>query len=355
MSNPITDTAEYFAEKERNKNTKPNLRIFPSQDQQASPSNLNLQDLLSPESPESRQPSAPQHHNLSDFDPKAQWQKVLKRLPNRHANKSENDDDTSSASSSDDDQHGSDKDAYEMNRFGRPYRQKRNKHKNQQYNDQDDVLPDTNDISEKGENNVEPPTEEEQKNDNYFAKPFDESGSGSNISSKSTAEAPIAPTLDAVVEEEKHNIKKKQKQAPSSSHMSSGSSSDSDESPNEDISPINQADLTPTSPDDGRAKKHWGKTLDKVRLIANLHTLPHQPKTVVNSTSSLAPYYPPLFDPVFIALSKDQHGHPWVMTHFFNFFTTYNINIFSVLNVVSIATCFTSFFKSKSNLAIKKN
>ncbi|KAL9553707.1 hypothetical protein PS6_003791 [Mucor atramentarius] len=313
MSNPIADTAEYFADKERIKNSKPNLRIFPSQEQQASPTTGNLQDLLSPESPESRRPPPLQHNNLSDFDPKAQWQKVLKRLPNRHVGK--NDQDESSSSSSDDaaaTEYGSQDDIYEMNRFGRPYRQKKkkNKYQNQQYNDQDDILPDANDISEVGENHVEPPAEDETqgKDDNYFVNPFESSSSG-NVSNKSTPATPITPTLEDVMQQKK--LKKKQKQG-SSSSSSSSSSSDAHDSANEDNSPINQSVTTPpVSPDGGRAKKHWGKTLDKVRLIANLHTLPQQTKVAVNSTSSLAPYYPPLFDPVFIALSKDQHGHPW--------------------------------------------
>jgi len=317
MSNPIADTAEYFADKERIKNSKPNLRIFPSQEQQASPTTGNLQDLLSPESPESRRPPPPQHNNLSDFDPKAQWQKVLKRLPNRHVGK--NDQDESSSSSSDDDaaaEYGSQDDVYEMNRFGRPYRQKKkkNKYQNQQYDDQDDILPDANDISKGGENHVEPPAEDEPqgKDDNYFVNPFESSSSG-NVSNKSTPATPITPTLEDVMQQKK--LKKKQKQG-SSSSSSSSSGNDTHDSANEDNSPINQSVTTPPiSPDGGRAKKHWGKTLDKVRLIANLHTLPQQSKAAVNSTSSLAPYYPPLFDPVFIALSKDQHGHPWVSNH----------------------------------------
>lgn len=360
MSNPIADTAEYFADKERIKNSKPNLRIFPSQDQQASPTTTaNPQDLLSPESPESRRPPAPQHSNLSDFDPKAQWQKVLKRLPNRHAGKSDQEGSSlsSSSSSSDDDtaEYGSQHDVYEMNRFGRPYRQKKrkNKYQQQQYDDQDDILPDANDISKQGENHVEPPSEEEpqaQDDDNYFVNPFE--GSSGDVSHKSTPDTAITPTMEDVMEKKQEKkLKKKLKQqqgagSSSSRHSSSSSSSDSDGA-DQDNSPINPSVTTPpTSPSDGgRAKKHWGKTLDKVRLIANLHTLPQQTKAAVNSTSSLAPYYPPLFDPVFIALSKDQHGHPWVSKHTYK---SKRMHMPYSRFPYIIATCFTSLFESKS-------
>ncbi|CEP13648.1 hypothetical protein [Parasitella parasitica] len=324
MSNPIADTAEYFADKERTKNTKPNLRIFPSQEQQASPGRLNVQDLLSPESPLSRRPQA-SHHSISDFDPKAQWQKVLKKLPNV-GGKSDNDDDDdggNSSSSSDGDQGAGRLNVYEMSRFKRPYRRHKRKQQQQQQvsSEQDDLLPDTNDIDKEGEYNVDPPASEEQvaKEDNYFADPFS-SGSSGDVSNKSTAETQVTPTaLDAVLgakQQKKAKKKQKQKQDPSSSSSSSSnnSSSNSNGSSNLDNSPTtatSQTAATPTSPDGGKAKKHWGKTLDKVRLIANMQTLPQQSKTAVGSTSSLAPYYPPLFDPVFIALSKDQHGHPW--------------------------------------------
>ncbi|KAG1225117.1 hypothetical protein G6F35_003596 [Rhizopus arrhizus] len=64
-------------------------------------------------------------------------------------------------------------------------------------------------------------------------------------------------------------------------------------------------------------KRNWGKTLDKVRLIANMHTLPQKKSSdlerssLFNQLPSLSPFYPPLFDPPFIALSKDEHGNPW--------------------------------------------
>ncbi|RCH78429.1 Phospholipase D1, partial [Rhizopus stolonifer] len=68
-----------------------------------------------------------------------------------------------------------------------------------------------------------------------------------------------------------------------------------------------------SSEEDIEARNNWGKTLDKVRLIANLHTIPQKSsdKMMLDPIPTLAPYCPPLFDPPFIALTKNQHGNPW--------------------------------------------
>ncbi|KAG1436650.1 hypothetical protein G6F56_013468 [Rhizopus delemar] len=74
------------------------------------------------------------------------------------------------------------------------------------------------------------------------------------------------------------------------------------------FSPVNNQE------EDIEARNNWGKTLDKVRLIANLHTIPQKSsdKMMLDPIPTLAPYCPPLFDPPFIALTKNQHGNPWV-------------------------------------------
>lgn len=244
MSDPIADTAEYFVEKETAKQ-KPSLRIFPSLQQQQTP-----QDLLSPESPENRRLTHLQHQTLSDFDPKLQWQKVLKRLPSRRHSRR---DSQEGINDSDSETH----DEYELNTAGQYIPPK----------PEDDVLPSTDDIQ-----SVENPEQ-----DNYFTNPFHDI-----LGPSTTIEPPVA----------------------SGSGVTMGTN---------DTEEGNTATVT----SDDRAKKHWGKTLDKVRLIANLHALPqhqHRPSdasTIDLAATPLAPYYPPLFDPVFIALSKDQHGHGW--------------------------------------------
>ncbi|KAI9490490.1 hypothetical protein BDB00DRAFT_837407 [Zychaea mexicana] len=69
---------------------------------------------------------------------------------------------------------------------------------------------------------------------------------------------------------------------------------------------------TPSSPSKvGGARDQWGKTVDKIKMIANIQTVPEQGRDVDMSPSlktSLAPFYPPVFEPSFIALSRDEYG-----------------------------------------------
>lgn len=266
MSDPIADTAEYFVEKETAKQ-KPGLRIFPSSQQQQQ--QLTPQDLLSPESPESRRPTHLHHQARSDFDPKLQWQKVLKRLPSRrHSRRDSQDGINDSGSEAHDDE-------YEMNTPSQYIPPK----------PEDDVLPSTEDIK-----NVENPEQ-----DNYFANPFYES-----LDQPDTVDLPIV--------------------------SGSGVTMATNET--------EEANTTTVTSDD-RAKKHWGKTLDKVKLIANFHALPqhqHRPSdasSVDLKATPLAPYYPPLFDPVFIALSRDQHGHGWAPV-LLPFLKVYDFHLFVI-------------------------
>ncbi|RCI04831.1 Phospholipase D1, partial [Rhizopus stolonifer] len=285
MSNPIADTADYFSEKEEqrpvNKNlTKPGLRIFPSQQHS---STYHENDILSPESPESRRPH-PQQRNLSDFDPKLQWQRVLKHLPRHHPSHL-NREQVEYVS----DDNYSTEENHEMRRY------------HQSYNDQDDELPDTNHLHQQEETNEEsdimtqPQEKQQHEPDNYFVNPFDHSASDTNSKTTEGTEAPITPPLPDAVGQGSQSV-----------HPISTTSTSSNSSGGNTSTQLNQ-------PIEGKAKTHWSKTLDKVRLIANLQALPLQLKAGdLNSTSPLVPYYPPLFDPVFIALSKDQHGNPWV-------------------------------------------
>lgn len=258
MSNPIADTAEYFSENEHrdNQNLRPvALHIFPSQNLSSAP-----EDLLSPESPESRRPQIKQN----EFDPKLQWKRALKRLPiNRHY------EDSSSISSSSSDTNER-QNIYEMHGL--------DKSKQSYLYEQDDSLPNANDIQDRtyeklntDDNFDEERAKKEEDDKNFFKHPFDEQqkhAQGILSPEDPSSTTSMFPTVDAAAAEQQR--------------------------------------------EKGKAKKHWGATLDKVRLIANLHTLPRQQKVGTQMTSSVAPYYPPLFDPLFIAMSKDNHGHCWV-------------------------------------------
>lgn len=215
MSNPIADSTDYFKEK------------------------IPTKEL----------PNHNHHRHHNEFDPKDQWNKVLRKINKYHQ------DNTSSPTTSniiddsnvisDDSSNSSDNphtaEYYEMQRLNRI---------------EDDVLPSAEEMNQ--ENNVEQPSITVSDR-NYFQNPF-----------SPTEDGPSLPLIEP----------------------------------------------------DPVARKHWGKTLDKVRLIANLHALPQKkpsdrpPQQQAAQIPSLSPYYPPLFDPPFIALSKDEHGNPWVSSLF---------------------------------------
>ncbi|CAO3592700.1 unnamed protein product [Absidia cylindrospora] len=67
---------------------------------------------------------------------------------------------------------------------------------------------------------------------------------------------------------------------------------------------------------DSIAKSQWGKTLDKIKLISSMQQqdqpttqLDTSATTIIATTNTLVPYYPPAFDPLFIAFTRDEHGN----------------------------------------------
>lgn len=84
-----------------------------------------------------------------------------------------------------------------------------------------------------------------------------------------------------------------------------------------------------TMDQDTMARDNWGKTLDKIKMIANIQNFPglgtarddnidtqntngRDMHMVPTTSTALAPYYPPIFEPVFIALSRDEYGRKLV-------------------------------------------
>lgn len=71
--------------------------------------------------------------------------------------------------------------------------------------------------------------------------------------------------------------------------------------------------------DDSRiVKDKWDRTLDKLKLIANLQSplppppVPAQTHVMLGPSHTLATYYPPAFDPIFAAFAKDEYGRKLV-------------------------------------------
>lgn len=78
----------------------------------------------------------------------------------------------------------------------------------------------------------------------------------------------------------------------------------------------NQNYLKPGDNEQGNYKTSWDKTKDKIKLITSLQNQSSNqldtPTTSITTNTTLAPYYPPAFDPLFIAFSKDEHGNKLV-------------------------------------------
>jgi hypothetical protein len=79
-------------------------------------------------------------------------------------------------------------------------------------------------------------------------------------------------------------------------------------------------------PQEGAMRDKWDRTLDKLKLIANLqttNTATQQQQTMLGPSHTLATYYPPAFDPLFSAFTQDEYGrklvsHPPSVGKFFD-------------------------------------
>lgn len=69
--------------------------------------------------------------------------------------------------------------------------------------------------------------------------------------------------------------------------------------------------------DEVRVKDKWDRTLDKLKLIANLQTSNNTPAVLTQvhtgPSHTLATYYPPAFDPIFACFAKDEYGRNLVI------------------------------------------
>ncbi|KAF7724121.1 Phospholipase D1 [Apophysomyces ossiformis] len=240
MSNPIADTADFFAQRSSQGRRPDGARLGLS----VSGSTREDPDrLLSPESPTTRQrhhsyPQQDEHH----FDPRIQWQRVLNKLSFLGPEGSQPSLRRLHGDDSDEDLHS---DEHEMHDLHDPWPRSSSI---VNVSEQDDALPAPEELQ------AEPPEPSETKQ-NYFIRPFTQT-------------------------------------MPSPEHADRSETSSNEPSPSPQAS--------------GRARHRWGKTLDKIRLIANLH-VPHT-QEVTTGAQSLAPYYAPVFDPLFLAFSKDEYG-----------------------------------------------
>lgn len=292
MSNPIGEAAGYFEKKKEHsyvQDTSPSVVIPPQQ----SPASSSM-DPWSPPSPETRRKPLDQQQQDSNFDPRAQWQRMLKkislndtsdtnshrsRLPHLNDDSNTNSDDSDNITDSDSNSEGGrhvEKSIMEP-RFGKP--------RKYQQHDDDATLPTPRELEDAATTTNDSNNSSASvggDNSNYFAHPF------------SPDKTPLPTTS--------------QSEIPTGRPWPSSASSQAQQQDNS-VSPSAPDDHNQDNDLDKQARNQWGKTLDKVRLIANIQK-PHiiSQHLDTDASTSLAPYCSALFDPPFVALSKDSHG-----------------------------------------------
>ncbi|KAI8371715.1 uncharacterized protein BYT42DRAFT_581253 [Radiomyces spectabilis] len=277
MSNPIVDTAEYFAQK------KAQLRhsaIHPRSSACGHPrahldpdfgSGADHHHAISSSASAAQDarslPTVTPRRDDSLFDPRAQWNRVVSRLSFLAPEPPTREDSLYSDDFSDEEADTVDHDTFELMRSAARENRLRarfyNTHAAYDYDDDDERLPSAADM------NQDPDSSNESADENYFAHPF-------------PARRPSASPRTAL-----ETIR--YADAPPSSSQPHEASSE----PNIDK----------------QARRQWTKTLDKIRLISNIQSFPQSPRDIPPAnTNALAPYYPPAFEPIFIALSSDEYG-----------------------------------------------
>ncbi|KAF7725701.1 Phospholipase D1 [Apophysomyces ossiformis] len=301
MSTPIADTAGYFANRRAHY---VHSASTPEHSSDGRPQDENSQVHRTPQSrhphvshvapsrssnlePPTRHSS--QQDSSSLLDPRAQWNRVLGRLS--FFGGDSNHDISSQAQSvrhghdeflDEEEDEAVDRDTFELIRNKAENRLRHHSVRSSNYQpvreQEDDVLPSTYELKHEHDDVSAAP-------DNYFVHPF--------MSSSERMEAEEDGTVDS---------------DPFRGRMTKISVQAAPVLASAPLAAPQAPGATPSEEED-RAKHQWGKTLDKIRLIANIQTGQTNPRLgdVIPNTA-LAPYYPPAFEAPFIALSTDEHG-----------------------------------------------
>lgn len=331
MSHPIGDAAGYFAKKKEESTKSANALglVVPQQQSPVSASD----DQLSPASPEERT-ARQQNSNNDHFDPRAQWQRMINKLsfngtddsgahrprfqPSsssfQHKPKLDHDSMSDNDSNSDNEHRPIELSSMMEPRFG--------KQKRQQQEENDATLPTPQELKNAAaanSNNSSSSTPSADTTDdddtalpstkrshaNYFTRPFSSNTSLPSSPHPLTSTPPPLATTDP----DQHHAASPSTPLPNQ-HDGGTTVTDSEPLDNEQQQQQQQQrNKIRNESEDGKARLHWGKTLDKIRLIANLQKL-HvaQPSADMDASTSLVPYCSALFDPPFVALSKDTQG-----------------------------------------------
>lgn len=296
MSNPIADTAEYFVRYRQN------AQEIQENDDHASPITAATATATS----RGMTIGESIHNDSTMSDVRSQWLRVLNRIS--FLNPIDNTVDERLLS--DDESADMDRDTFELMRSAARENRHRSRHHSlnastsatgavrgrdeeptvleEEENEQEEKLPSAYDL----ENDQVYPLSDEPMDEesNYFTHPFQ--------AEDSTIEQ------DLPIPQQPPPILKTAPATKSNRRLETESST-------------THADTTGGEYDDSRIiKDKWDRTLDKLKLIANLQsgTQPptpppsHQTHVMLGPSHTLATYYPPAFDPIFAAFAKDEYG-----------------------------------------------
>ncbi|KAI9011006.1 hypothetical protein CLU79DRAFT_839416 [Phycomyces nitens] len=292
MSNPVAEHAKLNEQRTRAIKTPASVYLSVDSSRRNTPTNPYDDTILSPESPESRQhPFLQRPNSFNRFNHltpgsqsddasnlQLQWQRVLGKLSFLSQNDSQDDQSIEHDESSIQESIENANETYELTS---PNSQRHRNKKRKSFEDriEDDALPSAFDLKELEQSTDNRPGEDQES---YFAHPF---SSDRDYPAESTSARPNNIPNDDTEQRYQNQVH------PHSSEVAIPNENDRTD-PTERI----------------QAKQQWAKTLGRVKLIANLHHPPRrQPSISLYQTQTIAPWYPPIFDPPFLSFMVDEH------------------------------------------------
>ena len=169
--------------------------------------------------------------------------------------------------------------------------------------DEDDRLPYVNDLTR-----TTTKEQQQQEADNFFTHPFKRDLDQEEVEEE---QEPVQPPYITPKTRLTRIAVPEQQAGPSLAVPSLGAVNEGEvEQPEGSSVPTEEDETT------GGPRNQWGKTVDKIKMINNMQTLPEQNGRDVymipSVKTSLAPFYPPVFEPSFIAFSSDEYGRKLV-------------------------------------------
>ncbi|KAI8640960.1 hypothetical protein BD408DRAFT_444667 [Parasitella parasitica] len=303
MSNPIADTAEYFARWRHNIQDKNHATSLDE------PANSTVPRSVGGGITTTTAAGDSVHNDSTVSDHRSQWLRLLNRVSFMNSVDSTPMKDDQQLS--DEESVNVDRDTFELMRSAARENRQRSRHHSlnvstsatgavrgrddeptvleEQEDDQEELLPSAYDLEN---DHVYPLSDDsEDEESNYFTHPFQAEQDEQQDATTAAAAPPQRPP--PVLKYARTAIPSRRPEAESSA---SGVPVDG-------------------YTDDTRIRKDkWDRTLDKIKLIANFQPgtppppSPHQTHVMLGPSHTLATYYPPAFDPIFAAFAKDEYG-----------------------------------------------